>query len=1067
MKKRAWLFLTCLFAVVSMAFAQRTVTGVVIDSSTGEPVIGASVLVKGTTVGNATNLDGRFTINNVPESAKHLIVSYIGMKQIEVAIKANMKIYMDPEDTSLDDVLVVAYGTQTKSSFTGSAAVVESEDIQKNQTSNPLNALTGKTAGVQINNSSGQPGSSPSTILVRGIGSINAGNAPLIVVDGTPYSGDLSSINSMDIENMTVLKDAASNALYGARGANGVIMITTKKGNRDAKVTVDAKWGVNSRATQTYNTIDNPAQYYEMYYSALKNYDLGRGASNYEAHQFALNNLTANNSYGLGYNVYNVPVGQSMIGLDGKFNPDATLGRIINWNGQSYLLRPDNWLDEAYKSSLRQEYNVNVTGGNEKSNFYASFGYLDNDGIVENSDYERITGRLKADYQAKSWLKVGGNMMFAHVNANSIDDSSGSGDSGNMFEIASNIAPIYPLYIRDANGNVMKDDAGNVMYDYGDPNYPGCNAGLSRPIYPNSNAVSDAILNVNRIEGNTMNASGFAEIRFLDHFKFSSVNTVFVDETRGTAATNPYYGQYYTLGGSVYKTHARSFSYTYQQILNYTNSFGKHNVDVMVGHEYYRDRYYYLTANKSAMYDPNNTELAGAVVDGSMNSYTTDYNTEGFFGRAMYDYNGKYFGSVSYRRDGSSRFHPDHRWGNFWSLGGAWILNKESWFDVDWVDMLKFKASYGSQGNDNIGDYRYVNTYDIVNSNGQAAAVPATMGNENITWETNGNFNTGFDFELFGRRLTGTIEFFCRNTTDMLFSFPLAPSFGYTSYYANIGDMRNLGIEAEFAGDIIKTNDLTWSARLNLTHYKNKITKLPKERRTMVCSGVEGFSNGMYFYGEGESMYTFMLPKYAGVSEDGQSMWYMDKEDAEGNITRVATTDYSNATMYLCGTSLPDVYGGFGTSFEYKGFDVSIDFAYQIGGQVYDSDYASSMSSPTSSSRGGKFHADLLKAWSVDNKSSNIPRFQYGDDYSAASSDRWLTDASYLSIQNINAGYTFSGAACRKLGLDNLRVYVSCDNVWVWSQRQGLDPRQSVTGGASTSLYAPIRTISGGLTVTF
>lgn len=370
MKKRAWLFLTCLFAVVSMAFAQRTVTGVVIDSSTGEPVIGASVLVKGTTVGNATNLEGRFTINNVPESAKHLVVSYIGMKKTEVAIKANMKIFMDPEDASLDDVLVVAYGTQTKSSFTGSAAVVESEDIQKNQTSNPLNALTGKTAGVQINNSSGQPGSSPSTILVRGIGSINAGNAPLIVVDGTPYSGDLSSINSMDIENMTVLKDAASNALYGARGANGVIMITTKKGNRDAKVTVDAKWGVNSRATQTYNTIDNPAQYYEMYYSALKNYDLGRGASNYEAHQFALNNLTANNSYGLGYNVYNVPVGQSMIGLDGKFNPDATLGRIINWNGQSYLLRPDNWLDEAYKSSLRQEYNVNVTGGNEKSNFY-------------------------------------------------------------------------------------------------------------------------------------------------------------------------------------------------------------------------------------------------------------------------------------------------------------------------------------------------------------------------------------------------------------------------------------------------------------------------------------------------------------------------------------------------------------------------------------------------------------------------------------------------------------------------------------------------------------------------
>lgn len=983
----------------------------------------------------------------------------------EVAIKPTMKVILKSDSQVIDEVMVVAYGTAKKSSFTGSASTVNSADIGKIQTSNAASALTGKVSGVQMSSSSGQPGASTPSIRIRGISSITAGNSPLIILDGSPYDGDLNNISTQDIESMTVLKDAASNALYGSRGSNGVIIITTKKGNsNEAKVTVDAKWGSNTRATQDYNNITDPGQYYEMYYGALKGYFTNaQGLTNDAAHAMANKNLTSNNDYGLGYNIYSVPQGQYLIGSNGKLNPYATLGNKVNYQGQEYLLTPDNWLDEAYKNSLRQEYNVSASGGSDKSSFYLSVNYLNNEGIVTNSGFERLTGRLKADYQVKPWLKMGANMSYTHFDTNSLDEDGSSVSSGNIFAIATQVAPIYPLYMRDGGGNIMYDSNNIIRYDYGD----GTNAGNSRPFLGNSNALSDVLLNKNNLEGNAFSGVGFAEFRFLKDFKFTSTNGVNVAEGRTTAVTNPYYGQYATSNGIAYKFHTRDFSYNFQQLLTYLKTFGVHNVDVMLGHEYYRSKYYYLYGNKSNMFDPNNPELAGAVSDGSSGSYTTDYNTEGFFGRLQYNYDEKYFASGSYRRDGSSRFHPDNRWGNFWSFGGAWLISKESWFNVEWVDMLKLKVSYGSQGNDNIGNYRYVNTFDIVNSSGHPAAVPSTLGNKAITWETNGNFNAGIDFETFGQRLSGTIEFFNRKTTDMLFSFPLPASYGYTSYYANVGDMRNRGVEIELNGTPIKTNDLRWDLRLNLTSYKNKVSYLPEERKTLETSGVKGFSSGNYFYGEGIPLYTFRTKKYAGVSEKGEAQYYVDKKDAEGNVFTEKTTKYSDATYYLCGTALPDVYGGFGTSLTYKGFDVSVDFVYQIGGQCYDSDYAGLMSSPLSNSKGSAFHADLLNAWTPENPSSNIPRFQYGDSFSASNSDRFLTSASYLSLQNINAGYTLPSKICQTMGMQKLRVYVACDNVWLWSKRQGLDPRQSISGEVTASYYAPIRTISGGITLTF
>ena len=1060
MKRKLMLLLACLFVGIGLVTAQtQKVTGVVISEEDGQPVIGASVLVKGTQLGTITDVDGKFELPNVPSSAKTLVVSYIGMQTQEVDIQPSMKILLR------SNTMVVAYGTAKKSAFTGSATVVSSEEIGKIQSSNVANALTGKVAGVQLNTSSGQPGATTPSIRVRGISSINAGNDPLIILDGAPYDGDLNNISSQDIESMTVLKDAASNALYGARGANGVIIITTKKGTSgQARVTVDAKWGSNSRGTQDYNYIKSPAQYYEMYYGALKSYFMNeQGMSEAAAHISANTNMLGSGDYGLGYNAYSIPQGQYLIGSNGKLNPNATLGNIINYGGQDYMILPDNWLDEAYSHGLRQEYNVSISSGSDKSSFYASISYLDNEGITAKSDYERLTGRLKADYQVKEWLKVGANMSYTHFDANSLGEDGSSNSSGNIFAYATRIAPIYPLYVRDGQGNIMTDSNGLTVYDFGNNN-----AGLSRPFLSGGNAYAANLLDTNNSEGNAMTATGYFDARFLKDFKFTWTSGVTIDETRSTSFTNPYYGQYASSNGMPSKAHSRSLSYNHQQLLNYKKSFGSHNIEAMIGHESYRSKYYYLYAGKSNVFDPTNTELSGAITENGSDSYVTDYNTEGYFARLQYDLNEKYFFSGSYRRDASSRFHPDNRWGNFWSAGAAWIISKEDFFNADWVDMLKIKASYGSQGNDNIGNYLYVNTYSIVNAGGSPAANPATMGNKDITWETNGNFNAGVDFELFKGRLTGTVEYFFRKTSDMLFSFPLPPSFGYTSYYANVGDMTNQGIEAEFNIAAIKTNDFTWDINLNLTHYKNKISYLPEERKTMVVDGVPGYSSGNYYYGEGEPLFTYRIKKYAGVAEDGQALYYKNVLDEAGNVVgQETTTMYDDADYYLCGTALPDVYGGFGTSFSYKGFDLSADFTYQIGGQIYDGDYASMMSSPTASSKGSNFHADLLNAWTPENPNSDIPRFQFGDNYTTASSDRFLTSASYLSLQNINFGYTLPANTTRNIGIEKVRVYLTADNVWVWSKRQGLDPRQSISGSVTNAYYAPMRTISGGITLTF
>ena len=1071
MKKIKFLFMMLAMAVSALASAQNiTVTGQVKDSSTGEGIPFASLQVKGTMVGASTDLDGFYSISAPADGV--LIFSSIGYVNAEAPVNGNavINVVLDPDSQVLEETIVVAFGTATKESFTGSATVVKSDDIAKVQASDATRALEGVVAGVQMTTASGTLGSSPS-IMIRGASSISAGTAPLYVVDGIPFSGDLNNLNPSDIESMTVLKDAASNALYGARGANGVIMITTKKAKHtDAVVNVDAKWGLNTKALKNYDYITEPGQYYEVYYSALKNYYVNaRGMSDYEAHILANQNITAPaTDGGLGYQVYNVPDGEAFIGLNGKLNPNAVLGRPVDYNGQTYWLTPDNWMDETYRNSLRQEYNISVSGTTGNAQILASFGYLNNKGIVDGSDMYRYTSRLRADYQAKKWLKIGGNFSFTNYNYNNGNSDEGSSSStGNIFAIANQIAPIYPLYIRDAMGRIMVDRYGFNMYDYG----TGENAGAQRPYLANSNALQAAILDKNNSNGNAFNGSAYAEVKFLKDFTFTFNAGLGFQETRSSQVMNMYYGQYATMGGLIAKGHSRGISLNLQELLNWNHTFGVHNVGVLLGHETYQTTSASLSASKSQMFSMDNDELAGAVVDGkTASSSRSEYNNEGFFVRAQYDYMNRIFASASFRRDGSSRFHPDHRWGNFWSVGGGWIINEETWFPrTPWIDMLKLKASIGSQGNDNIGNYLYTDTSYLSNNDGTPALGFGQKGNKEITWETNTNFNAGVDFDFLRGKVSGSLEYFYRKTSDMLFWFTVPASLGYSGYYDNIGDMRNQGIEFSTNVNVMQRQNFNWDVYFNLTHYTNKITMLPAERKTRVVEGYEGFASGTSFIGEGLPLNTFYMYKYAGVDQtNGNPLWYKDVLDDNGNVVGRETTDqYAQATQYLCGDPVPDLYGGFGTSLSFHGFDVAVAFTYSVGGLAYDSGYAGYMGSPSTSNSGTNFHKDILKSWTPENPNTDIPKFQYNEQYTAASSDRFLVDASYLNFQNAQIGYTFAPRVTDRMHISRLRLYVACDNIYYWSRRAGLDPRQSFTGATSNAMNSPVRTVSGGLNITF
>ena len=1069
--KRLLLLLAVCTACISGVWAQaQTVTGKVVDASTGEPIVGASVVVQGTSTGSITSLDGDFTVE-CAQGAK-LVISFIGLETKVVDAKDGVVVELAENTSALDEVMVVAFGTTTKKSFTGSASVVKSEEIQKRQSSNVTSTLAGTVAGVQSSSSTGQPGEL-SDIRIRGIGSMNASNKPLYVIDGMPADDDLvASISNSDIESVTVLKDAASNALYGARGANGVVLITTKRGTtRDAKITVEGKWGNNQRALPNYNVMTDPAMYYEKFYEAMYMSQLSNGTQ--YAHNYANRNLLDHNNGGLGYLVYTVPEGELLIGTNGKLNPNAVLG----YNDGEHYYTPDNWFNELFNTgNLRQEYNLNVSGSSDKFNYYASFSYLDDSGLMENSDYSRFTTRVAVDYQAKKWLKLNTSMAYAHSDQHYPDDQTNSGSSGNLFYVSNFMAPIYPLYIRDAEGKIMKDHNGFTMYDYGDAT----EANFVRAFMNQSNPASAIALDKSLLKNDMFNGNFTLAAELYDGLKATAKVAVGYVGVRYQSTLNPYYGQFANMGGQAQVEADRMFTLNQQYLLTYVKDFGAHSVDVLAGYEAYNYTTSYVYGVKTKLFNPDMAEVDNAILSPNTGSATNYYATQGILAQAKYDYDNKYYVSASYRRDGSSRFAPGHRWGNFWSVGAAWDIKSEPWMDaVDEINLLKLKLSYGVQGNDNIGGYYpYADQYTLSENNGTFATTLSYKGNDEITWETSHNLNGGLDFSFFDERLNGTIEGYWRRTVDMLYFKPVRPSLGYSTLPINIGSLSNAGVELELSGDVIKTKNVTWNIYANVSYNKNKILELDPSL------GGEWISGNTIFR-EGENINQFYIREYAGVNpETGAPMWYIDEEvvvkdkttgepvlDENNNpvteIQKNTTESWSNATQYAQGDLLPKVYGGFGTSVNAYGVDFSIAFNYQLGGKLYDYTYAALMHSGYSRA-GQNWHVDILNSWTPENTETDVPRVNTADQYTTSISDRFLVSSNYLSLQNITLGYTLPSKWTKKLHIEKLRVYAVADNVALCAARQGLDPRQAYGMSAETSsVYSPIRSISGGISVTF
>lgn len=1073
MKKSIFLMLCLLVSICG--YAQRTVKGTVVDKS-DIPVIGASVLEVGNpTNGTVTDIDGNFTLS--VKSNGELQISYIGYvtQVVKVENRKQIRIVLEEDSKALDEVVVVAFGKMKKEAFTGSAGVMKTEELAKAQVSNAASALAGRVAGLQMSTTSAQMGSSPS-ITIRGIGSISSDTEPLVVVDGMPYDGDLNLINPQDIESMTVLKDAASNALYGARGANGVIMITTKRGvSGEAKVTFDAKWGVNSNGLKGYKTL-NAQQFYETYYKSLYNYavastdDNGLGYSASEAHAYANYNLMNSSSgVGPGYMVYSVPTGQDFILEGGTMNPQATMGTLYNYDGQQLWLQADDWEEEGLQNGFRQEYNASISGASDRINYYASLGYLDQEGIQEGSKETRLTARLKADYQAKKWLKIGANMSYTDYDYAQV--SEGTIGSGTIWATIKTQAPIYPVYFRDANKQIMIDQWGQKMYDFAQQ------YDLSRGGGVGGNGIFSNKYRDSGTKGGSFTGSGYADFNIMDGLTFTVNGSIYKYDRRYTYISSPFVDNYTSSSsnGSVSKSSYTTKTYNTQQLLNYAKTFGLHDVNVLIGHEYYNYEYQYLGGSGWNFGIDNATELSALLNLNDPSSSSSRYNNEGFFFRGMYSYNDKYYGSASFRRDASSRFHKDHRWGNFWSVGGAWVISKENFFDVDWIDMLKIKASVGSQGNDNIGSYLYADSYNIVNNNNEVAYQWRQKGTENITWETNTNYNVGIEFDLFKGRLSGSLDYFYRLTSDMLFALNTPPSIGYTSYYVNLGDMRNAGLELVLNGTLIRNKNWNWDMSFNISYVKNKVLELPDEIKTTTVDGHKGYVNldgsfvskYKFFVAEGLPFYSIYYPKYAGVDhETGEALYYKDVLDENGDVTGQETTkNYSEATDYLLGDAMPTFSGGWGTSIKYKNFDFSINTNFQLGGKVRDYTYNTLMHSGGGSTN---WHVDILNSWTPENKNSNIPRLRYSEKYSQNGlSDRFFSDASYWNIQNINFGYTLPKSLVGKMGINSMRVFFSGENLFYISARQGLDPRQSLNGVQNPEMYSPMRTISGGVSLTF
>ncbi|WP_368329700.1 SusC/RagA family TonB-linked outer membrane protein, partial [Phocaeicola sp. RTP21359st1_F5_RTP21360_211022] len=687
-------------------------------------------------------------------------------------------------------------------------------------------------------------------------------------------------------------------------------------------------------------------------------------------------------------------------------------------------------------------------------------------GILRHTDFERISARANINHTVNKFIDINGNLAYARAEKNAGQSQNASlSNYSNAFMFTQQIAPIYPVYAYDENGNRIYDEEGNTVYDFGDGTYSTRMGGFS-----NQNVAANSGLDVHQTLNDNFNGRGTININIIDGLKATAnIGYDLMNQIR-TDHMNQLYGDAANVNGRTYKYNQRIESFTANQLLTYSKAFGHHNIDIMAGHESYSYTLKYQYAHKYNFYTIGNPEFNNAITMSDMNSYTQEHSMESFFGRVNYDFDNKYYLSASIRSDESSKFHPDHRRGTFWSVGGSWRLTQEEFLkDVEWLSNLKLKASYGTQGNDGILDINgyvvyqpYLKQYSVTNNNGDFSVVETYRGNKDLTWEKSKNLNIGLEAAFLNNRLKLETEYFLKKTSDMLYNMPYPISSGISYVPMNLLDMQNKGIEFTISATPIQTKDFIWNLSFNGTHYSNKILNLPEDKRE---NGIIHGTASLFRLMEGGSIYDLYTYEYAGVNpETGAAQWYMDEKDANGKVTgRTVTEDYTQASKYELGSTLPDFQGGFSTDFAYKGIDLSIATNFQIGGKIYDSMYSSFMHA--GSNIGSNWHKDILNAWTPENKNTNVPIMD-GAQNSNSQSSRFLINASFFNIRNISLGYTFPKEWMKAISASSARIYVSADNVALFSKRKGMDPRQYAYGYSAAN-YSAIRTLSFGINLNF
>lgn len=1075
MKQKLLSILFLLTCLIGHSFAQnRPVSGKVSSASDGTAIVGASVAIVGTSIATQTDATGSFNFE-VPIDGI-LTISYVGYitQRVEIAGKSVVNVLLEPGDHALDEVVVTAYGTQTKESIAGSISTLKSKDLEQVQSANVIQSLSGKVGGVQIRSTTGQPGAS-ATVRFRGLGSISSSNDPLYVVDGVPFNGDVAGISSQDIEEISFLKDAAANALYGSRGANGVIIITTKKGRNNDRVEIayESRIGFNSRAVKDYDIITDPTEYYELRWQRIRLGELNGGETDANARNTASNTLFDD----LGYNIFNVANDQIIDPSTGSINPQAK------------VLYQDKWNDYLFDNSVRHEHSLNLRYGNDKISSYLSGSYLKDNGYVVNSGFERISARANLEFRPYEFMKLGGNVNFASTKARDPQSGKGSTTYSNLFSWSRNIAPIYPIFARDASGQILRNADGRELYDWGRGetiNPDGSTA--IRPYIDNMNPYASTLLDIQTNTNSNISLRTFASFDFLEHFNFTyNLGYDFIAGNRLRYGNNEG-GDDSPYGGSITNALTHESTLTNQQLLTYDNEFGEHSINLMIGHESsnYMDKL--ISGTKTVVVIPDESFLSNASKFSSLNGYNDLYKVEGYLSRLNYNYANRYYLNASYRRDGSSVFHPDHRWGNFYGLGGAWIVSNEEFLkDIDAVSNLKVKASYGEQGNDNLyypsyvsmdhrshfgfarNFYPYMDQFEITaDALGEPSIKQVYTGTEDLKWEVSRNFNAGFELGLYQNRLNVDVEFFVRKVSDMLYNFPQAPSSGIPAISKNIGDMKNTGVEISINGDVVRTDDWKLNLWVNATHYKNKITQLPQPF----------VSSGIFRFVEGESAYTYYLREFAGVdAATGLGSWNVGETDPISGAAigeKTTTETHSESTQFLSKkTAHPDLYGGFGLDLSYKKFSFNAGFAYQIGGYVYDNVYQGLFVEDTGmGNSGANFHKDAYNTWTPENTNASLPIMANSGLNQYGTSDVFLVSANYLSLENFGISYDLSGQTFERVGIKNARLSVIGNNLFMISKRQGLDPRMMQLGGnanngVTLNSYSLLRSVSLGLSINF